>query len=156
MKLKSELIGFESLTALLRVGVVGLGIEMLNAASIRVLRLFLGDGSVLKIQAKVTEVEPWFEIGTLIFEYKTEIEKVASTRVMLPDSWLDIRSVEKLVLKDERFTAECGVCFCNRVGEQFIIVPGAFPFSVEIGAAFYPAKFEPEYAIDQYERVAEV
>lgn len=154
--LKSEFIGFESLTALLRVGVVGLFINNLTAGSMRLLSLILGDGSVLRIQAKVTEVEPWYEVGTLIFEHIAKIEKFEINQVPLPVSWLDIGLVEKLVLEGEKFTAESGICFCNRSGEQFIILPGAFPHSIEIDAAFYSGKFEPEYDIDKYERVPEI
>ena len=111
------------------------------------------DGSILQIQAKVTEAESWYEVGTLVFEKIAEKAKSEHIHVPLPESWLDVRLVDMLVLECEKFTAESGVCFRNGDGEKFIILPGAFPYSLAIKAAFYPEKFYPEYEIDQYESV---
>ena len=84
--LKCEFIGFESLTALLGVGIVGLFIDKLTAGPIRLLCLVLGDGSGLRIQAKVTEVEPWHEVGTLVLEHMATIGEVDTIQVPLPSN----------------------------------------------------------------------
>lgn len=154
--LKSEFIGFESLTALLRAGILGLLIDKLPAGAIRVLHLFLADGSVLRIQSKVTEVEPWHEVGTLVLEHFAKAAEGETIQIPLPLSWLDIRSVEKLVLEGGKFIAESGLCISNRDYEQVIILPSAFPHAVQINAQFYPGDFDPEYEIAEYERVPEI
>lgn len=146
-----DLIGFDSLSNLLKSGISGYSVVVSKAKRPASIELFLNDATFLRIQSKIIPAGSWHEVGTLIFELK-KLEKSPHEPVPLPPAWQKIKSVEMLYLEEENFLAECGLAIHTCTGEHSLIVPGAFPFTVEIEAPFYESNFEPEYDVNVYQR----
>lgn len=144
--IKFELEGCDSmdtLSLMLYGGLKGYATESAQHGRPVSLWLFLSDGRVVKIQSLVTTVGPWDEVGTLRVKCLKPGD-VSVTAVTLAPTWADISSVKRLVLEEKDFSAESGLSIRNRIGEEMLVLPGAFPYTVEISAPFYMGDFQPE------------
>ena len=150
--LKLDLIGIDSLSALLHNGLSGYSVTRSELGRLRALYLFIMDGTVLRVQAKVTDVGAWREVGMLVFEHQIKTEKTLPPMIPLAPAWSKISALEKLMLDGDTFVAESGIVIRNVVDDHFLILPGAFPHTVEIAAPFYACDFQPEYDVTEYRR----
>lgn len=144
--LKFELEGCDSVNSLshmLYEGIKGFAIESAQHGRPTSLWLFCSDQRVVKIQSLVTTVGPWDEVGTLRIKCLVPSD-VTPNVVSLAPAWSDIRSVRRLILDENDFSAESGLSLVNRIGEELLVLPGAFPYTVEILAPFFVSDFQPE------------
>ncbi len=146
--------GIKTLADELRAGLVGYAVEGTNAGRKRSLFFLLRNSSVLRVQVTVTPVDSWHEVGSLVFRHLSKDDEPLVEMVQLDQAWSKIQLVEKLVLEDDTFCAECGLAVVNQAGQELIIVAGAFPHTVELLAPFYACDFQPEYELEAYRRVA--
>lgn len=148
--LNFNLMGIDSLSELLGNGLSGYSVTRSEVGRLRALYLFIKDGTVLRVQAKVTDVGAWREVGTLVFEHPIKTEKTLPSMIPLAPAWSKIASLEKLMLDGDTFVAESGIVIRNEVDDHFLILPGAFPHTVEIAAPFYASDFQPEHDVTEY------
>lgn len=142
----------ESLATALEIGIIGYGIAGSQVGRSTSLWLYLNDNTVLRVQAVVTCVDSWHEVGTLVFRYLTKHSDDLPKMVPVATQWSDIDFIEKLTLEEDMFWAESGLAIHNKLGEIMLIMPGAFPHTVEISAPFFAGDFCPEYELNCYER----
>jgi hypothetical protein len=147
-----DLVGIDSLSGLLCDGFSGYAVARSEVGRLRSLYLFIADGTVLRVQSKVTEVGGWREVGTMVFEHPIKAEEARPAMVPLAPAWTKIVALEKLILGEDTLVAECGIAIRNESNEQLLILPGAFPHTVEIIAPFYEGDFQPEYDLGEYKR----
>lgn len=131
-------------------GIVGFYLE--KAKHQRSIALYLlGNGDQqIKIQSVMTDLEPRFEIGSLVFAEGKSDENCQLHRVA--QSFNDGLYLEKLVYRDEKFTVESGLLIKAGDGRKITILPGAFPYTIEILTDEFSEDFQPEYPVDSYKR----
>lgn len=131
------------LSRVLHEGIKGYATETAQHGRPTSLWLFLSDGCVVKIQSLVTTVGPWDEVGTLRLKCLMPGDAFPNA-ISLASTWSDISSIKRLILEEKDFSAESGLVIKNRIGEELLVLSGAFPYTVEISAPFFFGDFQPE------------
>jgi hypothetical protein len=117
------------------------------------LTLWRPDGSGLRVHAEMRQIAERMEIGVLCFEH---LNSPSDSEVMLPiDSEFDQQvGAFKLVVHESGVTAESGILLRARNGSEIAIVAGAFPLTIAVkGVLEQPHIFEPEYPMEDFERI---
>jgi hypothetical protein len=117
------------------------------------LTLWRPDGSGLRVHAEMRQIAERMEIGVLCFEH---LESPSGSEVMLPIAPEFDQQVDafKLVVHESGVTSESGILLRVRNGSEIAIVAGAFPLTIAVkGVVEQPHIFEPEYPIEDYERL---
>lgn len=115
--------------------------------------LWRPDGSGLRIHSEVHEIAERMEIGVLRFSH---FKSPSGSEVMLPIAPEFNQQVEalKLVVHESGVKAESGILLRARNGIEIAIVAAAFPFMLAVdGVVERPHIFEPEYPMEEYERL---
>lgn len=150
-RINFEVTGIRSVEEELRAGIRGYSTEGNATAGRRSIIYYLVNNTILRVQAKLVTVGSWHEIGTLTISSVQEPNAIANM-IPMPVSWSVVPRVEKLVLEEDAFVADCGLAIYNSANEQLLILPGAFPHTVEIAMPFFSADFNPEYDVTTYVR----
>ena len=112
--------------------------------------LCLGDGTVLRLQPEMHDLEGWDEVGSLKIDQVESSDAVPSL-VRLGSQWQDIASVEKLVVGEpDYFSAESGLKITNREQEAIIICNSAAPYELALSTPATRDAFNPEYPLERY------
>jgi len=145
----------ESLGAQLRGGFRRISTRTASHGKPIAVTLWRLDGSGLQIQSRMHDVAERLEVGVLEFMRIAQTGAV-ETALDLPKEFAERISVNKLLIDLDGPTAESGVALENRLGEEIIVVAGAYPYTLAISAPLVGgiAPFEPEYPLAQYRRVA--
>ncbi len=146
-----ELNGIASLANLILTGLKGYATDTAQLGGTTTFWCLLGNGDVLRIYSKMTDIRDWEEVGTLAFRITTKDENLPEM-IALPASWDCITSVEKLELNETDFSASSGLAIQNSEGEELTVVCGANVYSIQIRAPFFAHEFKPEYEITKYKR----
>ncbi len=111
------------------------------------------DGSGLKLCSEMHDVEERKEVGVLHFS-RVLAPRPGETIAGVAAAFEGEIVVSKLVVHESGTSAESGVILKARTGDEIVIVSGAYPYSLAIrGLLSLPHVFEPEYPLDQYDRV---
>ncbi len=130
----------DSLEVALLNGISGYAVEFTALRGVSMIWLLLGDGSVLKIHSKMTDISGWIEVGVLVFKMLSKQEDRPQMSD-LPETWRSIASIKKLVVTNEGYSAESGLLIASRWGEKFVIVCSANVYQIEIAAPFFKGDF---------------
>jgi hypothetical protein len=147
-KIPFSLSGIDSLSDLLKLGIQGFAINSHYGLTTTIC-LFLYNDLIITIQSTMNELGGWEEIGTLVFTANINHTDVPAM-IPLSPVWNEIRSVEKLQIEENEFSADCGIVIKNGLGEKMIITCGAEVYSVQMQAPFFEGKFNPEYDFVRY------
>lgn len=115
--------------------------------------LWRPDGSGLRVHSEVHEIAERMEIGVLRFSH---FKSPSGSEVMLPIAPEFNQQVDafKLVAHVSGVKAESGILLRARNGIEIAIVAAAFPFMIAVdGVVQRPHIFEPEYPMEEYERL---
>lgn len=88
------------------------------------------------------DLADWEEVGTLTFEIVSPAD--APEMVPLPEPWLHVQDVQKLVFVSEECDAESGFSLSTMGGETLTVLPAADVYTLAIQASFYSQPFNPE------------
>lgn len=113
--------------------------------------LQLCSGEILMIRAEMHDLSGWDEIGTLVFELVSA--ETCPKMHALHESWLEVKTVEKLVYQSDDCLAECGFSVITKSGDTLTVVPGAEVYTLAIAAPFHSQLFMPENSLETYLRV---
>jgi hypothetical protein len=94
------------------------------------------------------------EIGILEF---TIVKELVADELSadLDASFKTHNGVMKLVVSESGIRGDSGIIVKSPVGTKIIVVAGVYPYSLAIsGVSSLPFSFEPEYDLEQYEKVA--
>jgi hypothetical protein len=115
--------------------------------------LWRADGSGLTIFSEMHDIADRVEIGILRFE---QTKSLQGNRVVLPIA-LEFRQridAFKLTVHESGVLAESGIVLRAQCNREITIVAAAMPCFIAIkGVVEQPNIFEPEYPIENYERV---
>ena len=150
--LNFDLTNIDSLKAGAFRSLIGYAVNQEQHIGLSTLWLYGVDGDVLKIYSKMTETKDWDEVGTLVF-HRLGSDEDAPQMTKLPQQWLNIAHVEKLVIAGVDYVAESGLIICNRDGEMLTVVCSANVYRIELQAPFFSGPFQPEYEIARYMHV---
>ena len=115
--------------------------------------LWRPDGTGLRVYAEMRQIAERMEIGVLRFEH---YKSLSGSEVMLPVAPEFSQQVDafKLVVHESGVTAESGILLRARNGSEIAVVAGAFALTIAVkGVVEQPHIFEPEYPMEDYERV---
>ena len=149
-KFEFQYVNIDSLRNLILKGIIGYSTDKKELLKdFNTLWLKLKDESVLKIQSKMNDIDGWNETGSLVFNYAIKDDDMPSA-IMLSSDWMSINNVNILTIEECDVYSECGIRISNLIGNTIDVVCGAFPFSVQLEAAFSNFAFEPEYDLHCY------
>jgi hypothetical protein len=118
--------------------------------SVSTVWLCLNDGTVLRFQPEMHDLEGWDEVGTLEIE-RVELSGVVSPFVKLGGQWQHVATIEKLVISEPGyFSAESGLKITNHEQEIIIICNNAAPYELALSAPTIHDPFNPEYPLERY------
>ena len=118
--------------------------------SVTTVWLRLGDGTVLRFQPEMHDLEGWDEVGSLKIDQADGPGAVAPF-VGLGSQWHDIACIEKLVVSEPGyFSAESGLKITNRRQEAIIICNSASPYQLALSTPVTRDAFTPEYGLERY------
>lgn len=109
------------------------------------------DGSLIKIQSEMNDIDGWHEIGCLelsIGHHEASVPQIT----LLSNDWNNISTIEKLCHDSAQCYAESGIVITNSIGQSIIIVCDANPYLLSIQAPFFSGEFLPEYELKSYTR----
>lgn len=140
--------GLNPLRVALGKGLKAYAVESAPNGAVMSVQLFVSDESVVIVRSVQTTLNAgeWEEVDTLEFKHLRTSQR-ALAALPLPDVWLEIVSMEKIIFETEGFSAECGVSLSNQIGGEFIIAAGAFPGALALQAPFVNMEFEPQYDV---------
>lgn len=147
--LNFDLINIDSIKTKVCHGLIGYAVNPEQHIGLSTLWLYLADGDVLKIHSTMTDTKDWDEVGTLVFQLLGNDEDVPQM-MRLPQQWLSIAHVQKLVVTTEDFVAESGLLICNDSNEALTVVCSANVYRIELQAPFFSGSFQPEYEMAHY------
>jgi len=146
-----KLEGVDSLRALLEKGLTGFATQTAEHGRFTSIWLFLHKNIVLEIHSSMTDIESWQEVGTLLFR-RLDINDNHPPQISLDSVWANIKSLDKLIIKEDAYSAESGMVIRNNNDEELIIVCGAYPYTLEMLAPFCDFDFQPEYDFNLYSK----
>jgi hypothetical protein len=118
--------------------------------SVSTVWLCLPDGTVLRFQPEMHDLEGWDEVGSLGID-KSDLSEVVPPLVTLSSQWQHVASIEKLVISEpDYFSAESGLKITNREKETIIICNGAAPYELALSTPAVHDAFNPEYPLERY------
>lgn len=118
--------------------------------SVSTVWLRLNDGTVLRFQPEMHDLEGWDEVGTLEIE-RVDVSEVVSPFVKLGGQWQHVATIEKLVVSEPGyFSAESGLKLTNHDQETIIICNDAAPYQLALSAPTTHDPFNPEYPLVRY------
>jgi hypothetical protein len=144
----SQLVGTEIKSAAIPEG------HSLTATWLLLLEL---DGHWLECSAVPRDLGDWQEAGSLRLRLLRQLapELRSVTWTIAPLSDFQISGVEKLVINDGEFQLESGLVFRSQMDKELWVVCSSAPGSMSVMLPLLGAHgFEPEYPIDEYERVS--
>jgi hypothetical protein len=115
--------------------------------------LWRADGSGLTVFSEMHDIAERMEIGVLRFE---QYKSLPGSRVTLPIAPEFGQRVDafKLSVNESGVKAESGILLRAKGGSEITIVAAAMPCFIAIkGVVEQPHIFEPEYPIENYERL---
>ena len=115
--------------------------------------LWRADGSGLTVFSEMHDIAERMEIGVLRFEH---YKSPSGSRVTLPIAPEFGQGVDafKLSIHESGVKAESGIVLRAKGGSEITIVAAAMPCFIAIkGVVEQPHIFEPEYPIENYERL---
>jgi hypothetical protein len=119
------------------------------------IRLHHNSGTVTRICSQMHDIGPRTEVGVL--EFSTTLNRYEKElAVDIPNRLGDITSIEKLVIAEKDVQAESGIVFKNARQEEMVFVASAAPYVLAISVPWDAPelKFDPEYPLEQYRRIA--
>jgi hypothetical protein len=116
--------------------------------------LWRSDDIGLLIHSDMHDLAERREVGVLQFSYVFR-QEAQEIDVDVPTSFRGALSVSKLIIEESEMESESGVALKSEKGEEIVIVAGVNPYSIAVAGVTWPAyTFEPEYALEQYFRIA--
>jgi hypothetical protein len=115
--------------------------------------LWRPDGRGLRVHSEVREIAERMEVGVLCF---THLESSSGGETMFSIDPEFNRQVDafKLVVHESGVRAESGILLKAKSGSEITITAAAFPFMIAvIGVVERPHIFEPEYPMEDFERL---
>lgn len=117
--------------------------------------LFRPDGTGLRISSRMIELSDRLEVGVLCVD---EIDQgyLPDLKLQLPVEFTGHFNAERLVLENEHGKFESGISLSTKRGDELIIIPGAYPYTLEVRMTLVlmgPERFDPEYPLNEYRRV---
>jgi hypothetical protein len=133
-------------------GLKGFALSSDNISRTHTFWCFLSDGTVLKVQSELNDIDGWHEVGTLEFSSVGDGVGVPN-EMLLDEQWRNIQKIEKLCLDTENFYAESGIVLTNINSQELTFVCDANPYNISVQAPFLTMGFLPEYEILSYKRI---
>jgi hypothetical protein len=133
-------------------GLKGFALSSDNISRTHTFWCFLSDGTVLKVQSELNDIDGWHEVGTLEFSSVEDGDGVPNV-MPLDDQWRHIQTIEKLCLDTENCYSESGIVLTNMNSQKLTIICDANPYSISVQAPFLTMEFLPEYEILSYKRI---
>ena len=108
-----------------------------------------------QIGSKMYDVAPRIEVGVLEFS-KSKDRHDNELRLAVPETFGVVAAIEKLIIDEQDVSAESGIAFRNARGDEIVIVAGAQPYGLAVRVPWDAPvpRFDPEYCLSQYKRIA--
>ncbi|WP_134167099.1 hypothetical protein [Paraburkholderia caballeronis] len=134
-------------------GFTGISFDTATHGEVIAVSLLRSDGSGVKIRVRMHDLDGRVECGVLEFsEIKSEISK--KTVAALSGDFGAGISVKRLEVDVDGITFESGIEVSGKDGVKFIIVSGAYPYTLAIDGLGLGLPFNPEYPLDEYRAIA--